>query len=91
MKHETIKKIVELEYQAKLLKRMREIENILLNSGAYSNHNMELQNLNFEKLNVPKWEIDIINNGKSVKTIFAHKLLKEYDIVIKEIKKEMEN
>lgn len=89
MKHEIIKHIVELEYQAKLLKRMREIENILLNSGAYSTHNLEMQNINFEKLNVPKWERDIINNGKSVKTIFAHKLLKDYDLVIKEIKEEL--
>jgi hypothetical protein len=83
---EILQKIVQLEFNANLLKRLRKIENTLLNMGAYSTHNMELQNKIFDNLNVPQWEKDIINNSKAVKTTIAHKLLKEYDMIMKELK-----
>lgn len=89
IKRELICKLTSLEYKANLLKRLRKIENILLNSGAYSTHNLELQNMNFEKLKVPEWERKIINDGKNAKTKLSHKLLKEYEELIKQLNEEM--
>lgn len=86
----TIKKeILNLESETKLLQKLIFIRKIILSSGAYSTHNMEVQNNNFERLNVPDWERQIIFDSWNTSKDFAHILLKKLDIISKKMEKKI--
>jgi predicted HAD superfamily phosphohydrolase len=88
MKQESKKKIYDFEREVSMIKKLREMQKILLNTGAYSESNMEKQNMQFDKVNVPQWERDIITKMWSVNNMLSHKLLKEIDIFLDELIKE---
>lgn len=69
-----------------LLKKLREIQKVLLSSGAYSSSNMEKQNIQFDRVNVPEWEREIIFEMWNVQTKLSHKLLKKSKILMEKIK-----
>lgn len=77
MKQEIQKKIFSLEHKALFLKRISVIRNILISHGAYSDGNMESQNIKFEKLNVPEWEKQIIQDSWASTKKLSHELLQE--------------
>lgn len=78
-----------IESDVHLLKRLKDMQKILLNTGAYSTSNIEKQAMNFDKVKVPQWERDIVSNMWDVQTKLSHKLLREIDVLCKDIKKEM--
>lgn len=82
------KQIFELEHDTKLLQKIVFIRKQLLSCGAYSNSNMELQNTNFTRLNVPQWEKQIIFDSWNATKLLSHKLLKRLETLNKDI---MEN
>lgn len=77
MKQEITKKILTLENKTNLLKHIFNIRRTLLSCGAYSDSNMESQNIRFEKLNVPEWEKQIIRNSWASTKKLSHELLYE--------------
>lgn len=83
------KKFYSIENDVHMLKRLKDMQKILLNTGAYSTSNIEKQTMNFDKVKVPQWERDIISNMWDVQTKLSHKLLREIDLLCKEIKKEL--
>lgn len=85
MEKEILSELCILENKARMLKRISEIEKILLSCGAYSEHNIELQNANFDRVNVPKWERDIIFDSWNIRTKYSHILLKELNALNKKI------
>lgn len=85
MKQEIYKDVYSLDSKARLLKRIVDIRKLLLSSGAYSLHNMEVQDRNFERLNVPQWEKDIIRKSWDATRILAKELLTELDILSNKI------
>lgn len=89
MNSETIKKIYALEREVLLIKKLQEIQKILLSSGAYSSHNIEVQNANFERLGVPKWERDIVSRMWDVKSKYSHKLFNDVTLLLDEMEKEL--
>lgn len=90
MKLETRKKLFALENEVLMLKKLREMQKILLSSGAYSTSNIEKQSMQFDKANVPEWERNIVSKMWKAQTKLSHKLLKEIDIVSDEILNEFE-
>lgn len=90
MKLETRKKLFALESEVLMLKKLREMQKILLSSGAYSNSNIEKQSMQFDKINVPDWERKIVSKMWDAQTKLSHKLLKEIDKVSDDILKEFE-
>lgn len=91
MKTELKKEILALENEVMYLKKLKEIQKILLNTGAYSTHNMEVQMTKFDNNKVPDWEREIITNMWNVSTKLSHKFLKQVDILTKKIKEDLEN
>jgi len=79
-----------LKVKADQLQKLQYIGKQCLSSGAYSNANQELQALNLDRLKVPDWERDIIDNYWRVKKKMAHELFKELDILLKDIEKDYE-
>lgn len=73
--------ILSLQNEAHLLKFISDIRKYLLSNGAYSDINMEKQNMQFEKNNVPKWEVDIINKSWIATKQLSHTLLKRLDLL----------
>ena len=47
------------EKKAKLLKKLRTITNEIMSNDIYCNKNMELQQLQIDKLRIPQWKKDI--------------------------------
>jgi hypothetical protein len=74
-------KIISLEKEANMLKMIHNIRKYVLSCGAYSDKNMEMQNIRFEALNVPEWEKKIIQKSWSATKLLSHSLLKELDIL----------
>ena len=91
MKLETRKKIYALENDVLLIKKLRDMQKVLLSSGAYSSGNIEKQNMNFDKVNVPDWERKIISKMWDAQTKLSHKLLREIDIVSDDILSEFKD
>jgi hypothetical protein len=89
MKKEILSDLCSLENKTRLIKRLTEISKVLLTCGAYSGHNIEVQNANFDRVNVPQWERDIISHAWTMQNRYSHELLKEYDTLIKKIEKEL--
>ena len=69
--------------QTKELKKIILIRKTCLSCGAYSEKNMETQQRNFDRLNVPQWEQDIIFRSWKYTSIKSHELLKKLDELIK--------
>lgn len=80
--------LIELYYKTRKIKRIRLILNELLCNGAYSTKNLETQMIKFDKLNVPQWEKDIVLNAYKVTKKQSHKLLKELNAILDDIKKD---
>ena len=80
------KDIIMLESDTKLLQKVVFIRKTVLSSGAYSMSNMEKQNCNFERLNVPDWEREIINDSWDATSKYAHILLRKLEKINKQIK-----
>lgn len=89
MKQEIRNKVYALENEVLILKKLREIQKVLLSSGAYSTSNMEKQNIQFDKVNVPQWERDIISKMWDAQTKLSHKLLKDTENTIDSILKDL--
>jgi len=66
-----------LSQNARILKELRFIINECLTTGAYSSKNETEQMQKLDKLNTPKWEIDILNNLYTMERKFSHKTLKD--------------
>lgn len=90
MKQNIKSKIISLEREAHMLKIIHNIRKNLLSCGAYSDKNMEMQDTNFEKLQVPEWERQIIHDSWMATKLLSHSLLKELDVLNKEVLKEYE-
>ncbi len=90
MKLETKKEIVRLEHEVMYLKKLKEIQKILINTGAYSTSNIEKQMTAFDLNKVPDWERKIVLNMWNISTKLSHKFLKEVDILTKKINDEIE-
>lgn len=91
MEKEILSELCKLENEAHFLKRIRDIKKILLSTGAYSNYAVEKQNANFDRLKVPQWERDIISDAWDTQNMLSHKILKELGVLVKKVKKELEN
>lgn len=90
MKIESSQKLIFLEKEANKLKRIRDIRKILLSSGAYSEKNIEMQNMKFDNANVPEWERDIIQKSWKATKLLAHSLFSELDLLSDSILTEYE-
>jgi hypothetical protein len=93
MKQEISSKIIKLHRDSLLLKNIHEIRKILLSNGAYSNSNMELQNITFEKKNIPEWEKNSIVKSWNATKKLSNEMFKDLDelsdFVLNENKKEL--
>ena len=89
MKENIRKKIYALESEVLMLKKLKEMQKLLLSSGVYSEHNIEVQTANFERLNVPEWERKIVIKMWDVQTKLSHKLLKDIEKLTDEISTEL--
>jgi hypothetical protein len=89
MKPEHLKKLFALENDVLLIKKLREMQKILLNSGAYSTSNIEKQNMNFDRVNVPQWERNIVTKMWNTNIRLSHEALKKIDIFLDDINKEL--
>jgi len=73
------KKLYGLYLNAQIIKRIRIIRNICLSTGAYSNHNLELQLDKLERNKTPQWEIDIVAKSYDIQRKLSHQTLKELE------------
>lgn len=89
MKKEIYNKLFALENEVMILKKLKEMQKILLNTGAYSTSNIEKQSMQFDKVGVPQWERDIVNNMWDTQTKLSHKLLREINDLVLEIQLEL--
>jgi hypothetical protein len=81
--------IILLESDAKMLRMLREIEKVFLSGGAYSEKNIEKQNLQFDNANVPEWERNIVKESWNVKKKYIHVLFKRYSDIINKMEKHL--
>jgi hypothetical protein len=81
-----VQRLTEIEREAKILRRIRLLQNELLCNGAYSNKNESEQLLKFEKSDVPQWEIDIIKDSYIVRKELAHNSLRKLKELIDDMK-----
>jgi hypothetical protein len=79
MKQETRKEIISLERETKLLRMICDTRRVLISNGAYSNKNMEIQELKFLSAKVPEWEKDIVRKSWDSTKKLSHSLLKRLD------------
>lgn len=84
------KDIETLYRKARDIQKIITIRKTLLSCGAYSSTNMEKQNKSFERLKVPEWEKEIIFNSWEVTRKYSHVLLKELDILTKNLSVELD-
>lgn len=75
-----------LERNADILFKIRKIRKECLSNGAYSDKNMEEMQANFDKLNVPQWEIDIIFDSFVFTKTLSHNTLQKLEKFCNEYK-----
>ena len=75
-----------LERNADILAKIRKIRKECLSNGAYSEKNMEEQNSRFDKVDVPQWERDIINESWDFTNTLSHNTLRKLEKFCKEYK-----
>lgn len=81
------KRIFDIYYNARKIKKLRETLKILLSSCAYSDKNMETQLSRFERINVPEWEKEIVKDAYIVSRAMGNKLLQDIKILLNDLKK----
>jgi len=86
---ETLNKLFAIEKEVLVIKKLHEMQKVLLSSGAYSDNNIERQDMNFDRVGVPQWERDIVTRMWNIKRKYAHKLFKDMDLLISEMEKEL--
>jgi hypothetical protein len=85
-------KVLLLERETFVLKRITEIRKILISNGAYSNKNMEAQEIKFLNADVPEWEKKIVRDSWDATKKISHSLFLELNelngIILKEFETE---
>jgi len=82
------KRLIPIKQKVKLIKEINDLIKTCSACGVYHEKNLQERKDNWEKLNTPKWEREIITDGFEVNKELAHSSLKQLEAILIDIQTE---